>query len=211
MKNTLKTTKKKIGRPSIKASHLIEKRILREATSLFMELGFARTSLDLVVKKARIGKSAIYGRYKDKGELFYDVVKHSIGEMFGDINECSSNLRIENRLKHVGFELLKNLLIPRCVSLMRITAAEAISFPELATMAYTVSYEGSVNIVVRAIEPNGKKVTDVTIRTAQKFVELAVLPFSMQALYGVDLNDLLKRSSDHIDLVVKFILKNKNL
>lgn len=143
--------------------------------------------------------------------MFYDVVKHSIGKMFGDVIECSSHLRIENRLKHVGLELLKNLLIPRCVSLMRITAAEAISFSELATMAYSVSYEGSVNIVVRAIEPNGKKVTDVTIRTAQKFVELAVLPFSMQALYGVDLNDLLKRSSDHIDLVVKFILKNKNL
>ena len=51
MKNTLKTTKKKIGRPSIKASNLIEQRILREATSLFMELGFARTSLDLVVKR----------------------------------------------------------------------------------------------------------------------------------------------------------------
>ena len=78
--------------------------------------------------------------------MFYDVVKHSIGEMFGDVIECSSHLRIENRLKHVGFELLKNLLIPRCVSLMRITAAEAISFPELATMAYSVSYEGSVNI-----------------------------------------------------------------
>lgn len=131
--------------------------------------------------------------------------------MFGEITECSPKLGLDKRLKHVGVELLRNLLIPRCVSFMRITAAEAVNFPELASMAYQVSFQGSVEKVVRAIQPDSSKINYQVEEAARQFIELAVQPYSLQALYGADLSDLMDKSTSHINLVVDLIISKFGL
>lgn len=180
------STSTRRGRPPSQETSLIDELVLQEATALFLANGYARTSLDLVAKNVGIGKSALYRRYPGKEELFAAVVKSSINTMFSDMKVPDSCLDDRQRLQVVGEELVKGMLHPRCVAFMRITAAEAESFPELARMAYAVSFEDSVKFVARALNEKvvcvGNSVEDV----AKRFVEVAVQPLSFQAAFGLD-------------------------
>ncbi len=175
------------GRPPGQQAGLLEERVLQVATALFLERGFGRTTLDLVAQRAEIGKSSLYARYPDKGALFDAVVSHSIQAMFDHMAPVPHSLDFAQRLQAVGEVLINGLLHPRCVALMRITAAEADNFPGLALKAYQVSLEGSVEYVLMAMGTTDAGHTDAELRAlAQRFVEVAVQPLSFQAAFGVE-------------------------
>lgn len=172
------------GRPPAQQAGLLEERVLQVATALFLERGFGRTTLDLVAQQAEVGKSSLYARYPGKGALFDAVVSHSIQTMFDHMAPVPQSLDFAQRLQTVGEILIEGLLHPRCVALMRITAAEAENFPGLALKAYQVSLEGSVEYVLMAMGTNS---SDAQLRAlAQRFVEVAVQPLSFQAAFGVE-------------------------
>lgn len=64
----------------------MNERILVAATTLFMEQGFARTTMDQVSALSQAGKSTLYGRYPTKEDLFSAVVQRSIGLVFNDLH-----------------------------------------------------------------------------------------------------------------------------
>lgn len=70
------------GRPPASQAGQFDERILQVATSLFLDRGFGRTTLDLVAQHAEVGKSSLYARYPSKGDLFAAVVSLSIQTMF---------------------------------------------------------------------------------------------------------------------------------
>ena len=165
----------------------MEERVLQVATALFLERGFGRTTLDLVAQQAEVGKSSLYARYPGKAALFDAVVSHSIQAMFDHMAPVPQSLDFAQRLQTVGEVLIDGLLHPRCVALMRITAAEADNFPGLALKAYQVSLDGALEYVLMAMDTTGAGSTDAQRRAlAQRFVEVAVQPLSFQAAFGVD-------------------------
>jgi len=123
------------GRPSTAQAALLEAHVLATATTLFLGRGFGRTTLDLVAQQAAVGKSGLYARYPNKGALFAAVVERSIQTMFNDMQAVPHDPNIGQRLQRVGESLVEGMLHPRCVALMRITAAEAETFPDLALSA----------------------------------------------------------------------------
>mgnify|MGYP000252244819 len=133
------------GRPPASQAGQFDERILQVATSLFLDRGFGRTTLDLVAQHAEVGKSSLYARYPSKGDLFAAVVSLSIQTMFDHLAPVPEGLGLGQRLQAVGEALIEGMLHPRCVAFMRITAAEADNFPNLALMAYQVSFDGSVS------------------------------------------------------------------
>ncbi|PPT90996.1 TetR family transcriptional regulator [Xanthomonas arboricola pv. arracaciae] len=188
------------GRPPASEAGLAEERVLEAATDLFLELGFGRTTLDKVSERSGAGKSALYGKYADKAALFAAVAERSIHQMFAELAPMSPGGDVAERLRHVGMELANSLLVPRCVALMRITAAEAVNFPDLATMAYRVSFEGSVHRVVAALAPASPAApSKTTIDTAKRFVELALHSVSFQAAYGAPIELLRERCASDVE------------
>lgn len=187
------------GRPSAKEMLLVDERVLSAATALFLELGYGRTTLDMVSQRAKTGKSALYNRYQNKESLFNAVVQRSIQTMFEHMASIDMSADCRSRLRSVGLQLIEGILHPRCVALMRITAAEAQNFPELAKLAYDVSFEGSVRYVVTALEgtklPTGQNVDEI----ARRFVEVAVQPLSFQAAFGLGPDLLRERSAANVD------------
>ncbi|MBP3982640.1 TetR/AcrR family transcriptional regulator [Acidovorax sp. JG5] len=187
------------GRPSAQEALLVDERVLSAATTLFLELGFGRTTLDMVSQLARTGKSALYARYPNKESLFSAVVQHSIQTMFAHMSSVDSPSDYRSRLRSAGRQLIEGMLHPRCVALMRITAAEAHNFPELALLAYRVSFDGSVRCVVSALEgallPAGQDIKEI----AHRFVEVAVQPLSFQAAFGLNPDALRQRSASSVD------------
>ena len=195
MSSELNAPSPRRGRPPAQHAGLLVERVLQVATALFLERGFGRTTLDLVAQQAKVGKSSLYARYPSKGALFDAVVSHSIQAMFDHMTPVPQQLSLAQRLQTVGERLIDGLLHPRCVALMRITAAEAENFPDLALKAYQVSLEGSVEYVLMAMGATGlrgARSNDAQLRDlAQRFVEVAVQPLSFQAAFGVEA-DLLR-------------------
>lgn len=112
------------GRPPASQAGQFDERILQVATSLFLDRGFGRTTLDLVAQHAEVGKSSLYARYPSKGDLFAAVVSLSIQTMFDHLAPVPEGLGLGQRLQAVGEALIEGMLHPRCVAFMRITAAD---------------------------------------------------------------------------------------
>lgn len=194
------------GRPPASQAGQFDERILQVATSLFLRRGFGRTTLDLVAQHAEVGKSSLYKRYSSKGDLFAAVVRLSIQTMFDHMESVPEGLDLGQRLQAVGQALIEGMLHPRCVAFMRITAAEADNFPELALMAYQVSFEGSVSYVLRELGVANVTTADpALIKLAQRFVELAVQPLSFQAAFGVDPVHLRLRASQSVQDAIELL------
>lgn len=158
--------------------------------------------MDQVALKSGAGKSSLYARYASKQALFSAVVQRSIEIMFGDLTVLPHGSTPIERLRHSGSELLRNLLHPRCIALMRMTAAEAANFPELAAMAYQVSLEGSVRCISEALSSFEVTPSDAY---AKRFVELVMQPAAFKALYGADVQTLLNRCQDDISDAIKLM------
>ncbi|WP_286865353.1 MULTISPECIES: TetR/AcrR family transcriptional regulator [Pantoea] len=190
------------GRPRAEYAGQVDLLIITAATTLFLKQGFARTTMDQVAATSGIGKSSLYARYTTKQALFGAVVQRSIEMMFGDLAVLPKGGDPTERLHHTGLELLRNLLHPRCIALMRMTAAETANFPELAAMAYQVSLEGSVRCLSDALLSCEIPLSDVQ---AKRFVELVLQPAAFKALYGADVQTLLKRCRDDISDAIKLL------
>ena len=194
------------GRPPASQSGQFDERILQVATSFFLERGFGRTTLDLVAQHAEVGKSSLYTRYPSKGDLFAAVVRRSIQTMFDHLAPVPDGLSLEQRLKAIGEALIEGMLHPRCVAFMRITAAEADNFPDLALTAYQVSFDGAVLYVLRGLGvDNLTATTQELVTLVQRFVEVAVQPLSFQAAFGVDTALLRLRSSQCVHDAVELL------
>ena len=184
------------GRPPASQAGQFDERILQVATSLFLDRGFGRTTLDLVAQHAEVGKSSLYARYPSKGALFAAVVSRSIQTMFDHLAPVPQGLNLVQRLQAVGEALIEGMLHPRCVAFMRITAAEADNFPDLALTAYQVSFDGAVLYVLKGLGAANLAAAGPGLTAlAQRFVEVAVQPLSFQAAFGVDAALLRQRAS----------------
>lgn len=199
------------GRPPAAEAGQVEERILETATALFLEQGFGRTTLDQVAEKARSGKSTLYGRYPNKQALFSAVVRRSINTMFADLTVVPSGRTARDRLRHVGTELVRNGLLPRCVAFIRITAAEAENFPELARMGYDESFQGCLRCIAEAITGTTEKAAiEGATPAAVRFMETALHPLWFQAVYGADPAMLMVRGQELVDDAV-MLLEAKGL
>lgn len=187
---TQNTAARPRGRPPTDKAGQIDELILEAATAIFLERGFIRTSMDQVAASSRTGKTTLYARYASKKDLFSAVVQRSIAMMFDDLEPLPDGISQAERLRHTGKELLRSLLHPRCVALMRITAAETANFPELAAMAYQVSLEGCVRCINAALSPCQYPQPETV---GKRFVELVLQPAAFKALYGADAQVLLNR------------------
>lgn len=187
------------GRPPASEAGLAEERVLDAATALFLEQGFGRTTLDQVSERSRSGKSTLYGRFANKEALFEAVVRRSIAVMFEGVQRPSLDLPVRERVRLVGLELARALLESRCVALMRITAAEAGNFPELATVGYRESFDGAARFVAEAIVGTDAADVDQVMPAACRFVEVALQPMSFQATFGAASDELLKLAERDID------------
>ena len=82
---------------------------------------------------------------------------------------------------------------------MRITAAETVNFPDLARMAYDVSFEGSVRCVLEALVTEGSAPRPDARQTAERFVQLALQPLSFQAAFSGEFEGLRDRCASDVE------------
>jgi TetR/AcrR family transcriptional repressor of mexJK operon len=104
--------------------------IVAAATRVFLEHGYAGTSMDEVARTAAVSKQTVYKHFADKKTLFERVMRATSEPMHAALRSAASEAGTD--LHAYGTALVTQVLAPDVVRLRRMIAAEASRFPELA-------------------------------------------------------------------------------
>ena len=142
------------GRPSRADSEKLGERILDVATTLFLAHGYGATSIEQVVKRARISKRTFYHRFKDKPALFGAVV-HRIVERLrprADIPPIEG-ADLPAVLRRLADLILRAALSPQAIALHRLIVGESARFPRLvAVVNENTAIEETVALIAGLLE-----------------------------------------------------------
>jgi AcrR family transcriptional regulator len=110
--------------------------ILGAATSVFVERGFAGTTMDDIAAAARASKQTLYQRFGDKVGLFEAVIESNIADAEAGTDPHLEALRdtdeVEEDLRRFARQHLRDVLQPHLLRIRRLVIAEADRFPTLA-------------------------------------------------------------------------------
>ena len=127
--------------------------ILSGARTMFMEHGFASTSVEKIAKAAGVSKGTIYNYFASKEVLFVALVT---GECCAEthIPDTDTLLAapIENVLTQFGSQCLGGLLQEDQQCLFRIVMAEVMQFPQLGQLIESTGPAFSINILAKYLD-----------------------------------------------------------
>lgn len=83
--------KKKPGRPSKNDSRRVE--ILEKAANCFTQFGFNKTTLDDIGDALGFNKAALYYYFKNKEELFSNVMKYELARLWDKLRDETNNTK----------------------------------------------------------------------------------------------------------------------
>lgn len=139
------------------------RQIVAAATEIFLEEGFAATSMDKIVERAGVSKRTLYNYYRSKDEIFVSVMRSLLGSIFDNFSPGrAGGADLAEQLHLVGRELLRLANAPTTLSLFRIIASEAQRFPKLAAEFFEQSFESVIEGIASILDrENGKSGVDI--------------------------------------------------
>jgi TetR/AcrR family transcriptional repressor of mexJK operon len=154
------------------------------ATSLFLEKGYAGTTMDEIAAVAGITKRTLYNNYADKRELFTQIVTDAIAfaEEFAhalpaEFDVPMTATTVPAMLHDLGRRLALAIIRPEVVALRRLLIGEARAFPHLAK-EYFDRAPGRVLVALAAgfehLHRSGSLRAPNARRAADQFAYLAV-------------------------------------
>lgn len=119
--------------------------ILDAATAVFLDKGYAGTSMDDIAKLAAVSKQTVYKHFSDKEKLFAEIVLATTDrldtaiDLLADVPADAAAL--EENLTRLARQFLDTLTHPRVIQLRRLIIANADVFPDLGTEWYEKGFE----------------------------------------------------------------------
>ena len=161
--------------------------ILWIAKDVFLEMGFERTSMDVIANRAKTSKRSLYAHFKSKEKLFLAVIELVRGlflgrlKMPGDYSEKPADALVMFCGRY-----LEALLYERSVQMIRVSVAETERFPEQAAQYFDVLFTQ-----VHARLSAYLKITfGLSARTsadaAHRLLGQVIYPRFPRALFGID-------------------------
>ncbi len=117
-------------------------RILAASKKLFLEFGYAMTSMDLVARRAGVSKTTLYTRFSSKEELCIATIQaacercsaHFTPDLFDD-------LPLEETLFQAGRRFVDLLWSAEAVKIHQLVLSEAAHFPSMARLYFQTGQE----------------------------------------------------------------------
>lgn len=195
------------GRPPSTRAGEVEQRLLDAATPLFLVQGFGRTTMDQVSTAAATSKTTLYARYPGKADLFTAVIRRLSQDLTDRMATVHTEGTPRERLTRAGTALADLTLTTDTIASMRVTAAEAVQFPELARLGFEIGFGSCVRALVDATtDDTTPEAVAAATTTATRLVELALHPLHMHALFGADLDALRARAPQAVADVVAILV-----
>ncbi|MBO9187044.1 TetR/AcrR family transcriptional regulator [Rhizobium sp. K1/93] len=124
------------GRPRVFSENERRKAILGAAQEAFVELGFSRTTTQVVAAKAKVSKRSIYEVFTDKTAMFAEVIRNE-GAIFLDLPRPSrEQLPLLDTLVRIFRLDIDEAAELRREALLHLIMRESLQFPELSDYLY---------------------------------------------------------------------------
>jgi len=183
------------GRLSAADAALLPERLLDAAAALFLEDGYAKTTMDGIARKAQASTKTVYSRYDNKAEILAAVISglvdRTLAKATADISAKLDTGDPRKFLHDIGLQFATLVSEPQTVGINRLVIAEAAQFPELVR-SFAQGPGRAVDIIRAAIEQwqhEGKLPVLLEPQTAATiFYDIATSTPRMQALLGSPLN-----------------------
>ncbi|HEX5131809.1 MAG TPA: TetR/AcrR family transcriptional regulator [Candidatus Krumholzibacteria bacterium] len=161
--------------------------ILDAASALFLEKGYAATTLADVVARSGGSLATVYSLFGSKRGLFEVILREHANPIIESITLADGSTDPESRLLAIGRRYLQQILDPRYVAWWRAMCAEAPHIPELRDIL--LSKEGgpvmqSLTAYLKAQSKTGALDIADTERAAGQFFELVRGRLYRRALVG---------------------------
>ncbi|KOV91055.1 TetR/AcrR family transcriptional regulator [Streptomyces sp. NRRL B-3648] len=119
--------------------------IMEAATAVFMEKGYAGTSMDDIAKLAAVSKQTVYKHFSDKEKLFTEIVLATT-DRIDTVIDLVAGIPIdadalEENLLRLARQFLTTLTQPQVLQLRRLIIANADAFPDLGATWYEQGFE----------------------------------------------------------------------
>lgn len=111
------------------------RRILAASEQLFLEHGYAATSMDLVSLRAGVSKTTLYTRFASKEDLFVATIQ-AVCERYGAhlVPDTLADLPLEEALFRAGRRFVGLLWSPEAIKTRHSVLAEALRLPEVGRL-----------------------------------------------------------------------------
>ncbi|MFF8732858.1 TetR/AcrR family transcriptional regulator [Streptomyces sp. NPDC015171] len=119
--------------------------VMEAATKVFMEKGYAGTSMDDIAKLAAVSKQTVYKHFADKEKLFAEIVLATTDRIEAVIDLVAGVPvdadALEENLLRLARQFLTTLTQPQVLQLRRLIIANADAFPDLGATWYEQGFE----------------------------------------------------------------------
>jgi AcrR family transcriptional regulator len=130
----LKAVKPDSAKPNPAVSDKREQ-VLQGAMQVFLQRGYAGTSMDRVAAIANVSKQTIYSHFQDKEGLFTALIERvTIGRLQAELGTELWEGEPEPTLRRLAIAYLQKMGDEEYLSLLRVVIGESIQFPELAQL-----------------------------------------------------------------------------
>lgn len=184
--------------------------ILDAALDLFLEHGFAATSLDKVIDRAGGSRRTIYETFGDKEGLLEAVVSQGCLDIIEQLDiKGLLEMSPEQALGKIGGVFLEMLTTPRKIALLRLVTAESTRAPELGRHFMASGPErgyGLVETYFRDAIAAGKLNLADPETSARQFLELVKGDLTFRVMFYGEVPDQATRQR-YVDTAVNVFLR----
>jgi TetR/AcrR family transcriptional repressor of mexJK operon len=132
--------------------------ILRVAGELFMQNGFAQTSMDQIAQKAGMSKLTLYTRFKDKNTLFTAVIQNKCQQHIPDsLFDVFDHRPLSEAMNIFGMGLFSLVMSDDAINMYRMMTSEARHNPELTQMFYDTGPKRVKALLAEKLRQHGVK------------------------------------------------------
>ena len=122
----------KAGRPTREQSEELTARIVAVATRMFLEKGYADTTMDELAQRLGAAKRSLYSRFADKADLFRLVTTSYAQQALSRLAPIIIDDRpLAVQLQGACVDVLGLFLEPDVIAMERVVVSEAGRFPEI--------------------------------------------------------------------------------
>jgi AcrR family transcriptional regulator len=138
LKSSTNHARPRAGRPTREQATRRHGQLLDQALDMFLDRGYAQTTIDAIAAAVNMTKRTIYARYDDKAALFraavqYAIKRWMIAPQTLSTLECDT---LEGTLLAVARMRIAHAGTPEGIRLGRVIAAESFRFPDIFRIAY---------------------------------------------------------------------------
>lgn len=127
--------------------------IMVAATELFIELGYASASMEEVARRANVAKQTLYNYFGSKRALFQAIVEQICDELMSTVNlDAPHEAQPARVLGDFARSFVQLMVRPTSIGLLRLLAADAHRFPDLAEAVFRSGPDRVVSDLARYLD-----------------------------------------------------------